>query len=232
MISAAALRYDYSGCGTAVCFSLSNMEVPSQSHPKQTRLVFCSLWGCGEVWGINTRVCVCLCVVKGLMVGSGNAPSLTPLHDIGWDFLVPELSWGGLIDVCVWAPGNWYGSAFGQSSSSDWYCHGLSKKNSALHLRERTNWQCLLLIKNKEGGSLSQMFSCCVSSRMFTASISDLSLYLWNILWVDKTTGQTLIYQRSLRIVGTQAESAVSFLKLLKTWRLQADKIYRQKLQP
>lgn len=51
-------------------------------------------------------VCVCLCVVQGLMVGSGNAPSLTPLHGIGGDFLVPGLSSGGLIDVCVRAQGD------------------------------------------------------------------------------------------------------------------------------
>lgn len=53
------------------------------------------------------------------MVGSGNAPSLTPLRGIGQDFLVPELSSGGLIDVCVWAQGIWYGSVIGQPSSSD-----------------------------------------------------------------------------------------------------------------
>lgn len=46
-------------------------------------------------------MCVSLCVVQGLMVGSGNAPSLTPLHGIGYEFLVPELSSEGLIDGLV-----------------------------------------------------------------------------------------------------------------------------------
>lgn len=43
--------------------------------------------------------CVCLCAVQRLMVGSGNAPSLTPSHGFGSDPLVSELSSGGLTDV-------------------------------------------------------------------------------------------------------------------------------------
>lgn len=66
----------------------------------------------------------------------------------------------------------------------------------------RTNGQCLVLIKIKRG-SLSQMFSCCASSRMFTAAIIDFPVYLGDILWVDKITGHTLTYKRSLGIVGT-----------------------------
>ena len=84
----------------AVCHGLFNMEVSSQGHPNQTAVVLYSLWGHGGAWGINMPKCVCVCMYVCLSVcgtrndGSGKAPSLTPLHGIGWDFLVPDSAVG------------------------------------------------------------------------------------------------------------------------------------------
>lgn len=80
----------------AVCHGLFNMEVSSQGHPNQTAVVLCSLWGHGGAWGINMPKCVCvrLSVCGARNDGSGKAPSLTPLHGIGWDFPVPDSAVG------------------------------------------------------------------------------------------------------------------------------------------
>lgn len=125
---------DYPGCVTGPRFVIVCSTRRSTRGAIQTKQELCSALcvGMDEREELTCpRVCVSLCVVQWLMVGSGNAPSLTPLHGIRWDFLVPELSSEGLIDVCVWAQGIiWYMElAIGESSSSDCCCRGLSKTN-------------------------------------------------------------------------------------------------------
>ncbi len=83
-------------------------------------------------------------------------------------------------------------------------------KRTALYIDGgRTNWQCLVLIKRKRGQFKQNVLMLCIHQDVYSCY----SAYSRNILWLNKITGHTLKYKRSLGTVGTLTESANASLK-------------------
>lgn len=149
----------HSECVTVAALpeSLFSMEVQARGHPNQTGPVFCSLCGYRGVWGIN----MASCVVLWRMVGSGSAPSLTPLRGLGGDF---------------------------HSWAMKWMIEGNTdclRADDRVHQQTNSRQQAAAYTRKQRAASLPSCFAFCT---MFTAARIYFPVHLWNILKKDSIT--------------------------------------------